>query len=181
VYPTHIPELPRPGENPRDCAERLAREKAQAALHQQPGKLVLGADTVVVIEGEILGKPRDEGDAGRMLRLLSGRTHLVTTGVCLAGLGTENQKLETGFEDTRSETTQVTMVPLSDEDIRSYIATGEPWTKLAPTPFKASLRGGFRVSMAIISTCGLARGAGVQDVAGARTWLGREISGQALI
>jgi len=129
VFPTHIPELPRPGENPRDCAERLAREKAQAALHQQPGKLVLGADTVVVIEGEILGKPRDEGDARRMLRLLSGRTHLVTTGVCLAGLGTENQKLETGFEDTRSETTQVAMVPLSDEDIHSYIATGEPMDK----------------------------------------------------
>jgi len=129
VYPTHIPELPRPGEGPRDCAERLAREKAQAALRQQPGKLVLGADTIVVIEGEILGKPRDEVDAGRMLRLLSGRTHQVTTGVCLAGLRTGNQKLETGFEDTRSATTLVTMFPITDEDIRSYIATGEPMDK----------------------------------------------------
>ena len=129
VYPTNIPELPRPGENPRDCAERLAREKAQAALRQHPGKLVLAADTIVVVEGEILGKPRDEGDARRMLHLLSGRTHQVTTGVCLAGLRTGNQKLETGFEDTRSETTQVTMIPLSEEDIRSYIATGEPMDK----------------------------------------------------
>ena len=82
-----------------------------------------------MVEGEILGKPRDEGDARRMLHLLSGRTHQVTTGVCLAGLRTGNQKLETGFEDTRSETTLVTMTPLSDEDIRSYIATGEPMDK----------------------------------------------------
>jgi len=129
AYPTHIPELPRPGEGPRDCAERLAREKAQAALRQQPGKVVLAADTMVVVEGEILGKPRDQGDARRMLHLLSGRAHQVTTGVCLAGLRTGNQKLETGFEDTRSETTLVTMIPLSDEDIRSYIATGEPMDK----------------------------------------------------
>ncbi len=131
AHPTSIPELPRPGEGARDCAERLAREKAQAALRQHPGKLVLGADTIVVVEGEILGKPRDEGDATRMLRLLSGRTHQVTTGVSLVGpqLGTENQKLETGFEDTRSETTLVTMISLSDEDIRSYIATGEPMDK----------------------------------------------------
>ncbi|MBZ5651510.1 MAG: Maf family protein [Acidobacteriia bacterium] len=129
VCPANIPELPHPGEKPRDCAERLAREKAQAALRQQPGKLVLGADTLVVVEGEILGKPRDEADAMRMLRLLSGRTHQVTTGVCLAGLRTGNQKLETGFEDTRSETTEVTMNSLTEQDIRSYIATGEPMDK----------------------------------------------------
>ncbi|MGA9814640.1 MAG: Maf family protein [Terriglobales bacterium] len=128
AHPTNIPESPRPGEGPRDCAERLAREKVQAALRQHPGNLVLGADTIVVVEGESLGKPGDEGDAERMLRLLSGRTHQVITGVCL-GLRTENQKLEPGFEDTRSETTQVTMIPLSDEDIRSYIATGEPMDK----------------------------------------------------
>lgn len=128
AHPTNIPELPRRGEGPRDCAERLAREKAQAALGQHSGKLVLGADTIVVVEGEILGKPRDADDARRMLRLLSGRTHQVITGVSL-GLRTENQKLGTGFEDTRSETTLVTMIPLSDEDIRSYIATGEPMDK----------------------------------------------------
>ena len=131
VYPTNIPELPQPGESGRDCAERLARQKALAAFHQQPDAFVLGSDTVVVVEGEILGKPRDEADAARMLRLLSGQTHHVITGVCLIGppLRTGNQKLRTGFEDTRSETTLVTMNPLTDEDVRSYIASGEPMDK----------------------------------------------------
>lgn len=130
VRPANIPEAPLSGESPRACAERLAREKARAVFLHQPGKLVLGADTIVVIEGEILGKPRDQADAARMLGLLSGRTHQVITGVCLVGaLRTENQKLETGFEDTRSETTLVTMTTLNDEDIHSYIASGEPMDK----------------------------------------------------
>jgi septum formation protein len=130
VHPTNIPELPQPGEGGRDCAERLSQQKALAAFHQRPDAWVLGADTIVVVEGEILGKPRDEADAGRMLRLLSGRTHQVITGVCLMGpLGTGNQKLETGFKDTRSATTLVTVTTLTDEDIRSYIASGEPMDK----------------------------------------------------
>ena len=130
VYPADVPEQPKPGESPRECAERLAREKALAVSRQHPADLVLGADTIVVVDGEILGKPHDERDAGRMLRLLSGRTHQVTTGVCLVGpLRTGNQKLETGFEDTRSETTLVTMTTLTDEDIRCYVATGEPMDK----------------------------------------------------
>jgi septum formation protein len=130
VYPADIPEQPKPGESPRECAERLAREKALAVSRRHPADLVLGADTIVVVDGEILGKPHDERDAGRMLRLLSGRTHQVTTGVCLVGpLRTGNQKLETGFEDTRSETTLVTMTTLTDEDIRCYVATGEPMDK----------------------------------------------------
>jgi septum formation protein len=130
VHPANIPEVPLSGESPRACAERLAREKARAVFRQQPGKLVLGADTIVVIDAEILGKPRDQADAARMLRLLSGRTHEVITGVCLVGaLRTEDQKLETGFEDTRSETTLVTMTALSDEDLHSYIANGEPMDK----------------------------------------------------
>ena len=131
VSPTNIPEQPQAGEEPRACAERLAREKALAGLAQHPGQPVLGADTIVVIEGEILGKPRDEADAMRMLRLLSGRTHEVITGVCLIGpqLRTENKKLETGFEERRSEVTRVTMTTLTDDDIRVYIATGEPMDK----------------------------------------------------
>jgi septum formation protein len=133
VHPTNIPEAPQPQETGRDCAERLARQKAQAASQHFPDDLVLGADTVVVVDNEILGKPRDQADATRMLRLLSGRTHQVTTGVCL--LRTGNKKLETGFkdtrcfEDTRSETTLVTMQPITDDDIRSYIASGEPMDK----------------------------------------------------
>ena len=146
VHPTNIPEVPQPGESGRDCAERLARQKARAAFHDRPGDFVLGADTVVIVDGEILGKPRDETDAMRMLRLLSGRTHEVTTGVCLIGppLKTENTKLRTGsrdtrsedirsedisFEETRSETTLVTMATLTDQDIRRYIASGEPMDK----------------------------------------------------
>jgi septum formation protein len=130
VYPANIPELPLAEESARACAERLAREKARAVLRQQPGQLVLGADTIVVVDSEILGKPRDEADAMRMLRLLSGRTHQVITGVCLVGtLRTENQKLEAGFEDTRSESTLVSMTTLSAEDIHSYIASGEPMDK----------------------------------------------------
>lgn len=131
VSPANIPEIPLAGESPRACAERLAREKAQAIFRQRPGQPVLGADTVVVVDGDILGKPRDPADARRMLRLLSGRTHQVTTGVCLAGpsLRTGNQKLETGFEDTRSETTLVTMTTLSEQEIGAYITTGEPMDK----------------------------------------------------
>ncbi len=98
VCPANIPEIPLAGESPRAYAERLAQEKAQAVLRQQPGKFVLGADTIVVVDGEILGKPRDEADAMRMLRLLSGRTHQVITGVCLVGaLRTGNQKLANWF------------------------------------------------------------------------------------
>jgi len=129
VQATDIPEVPEEGEAPRAFAERLAREKALSVLRQRPDELVLGADTIVVVEAEILGKPRDSADAARMLRLLSGRRHQVTTGVCLVGreLGTENRK--TGFDDVRSETTVVTMNALSDEDIRSYVASGEPMDK----------------------------------------------------
>jgi septum formation protein len=141
VHPTNIPEAPQPGESGRDCAERLARQKALAAFHDRPEDFALGADTVVIVESEILGKPRGEADAMRMLRLLSGRTHQVITGVCLIGppLKTENKKPGTGFEDirfegsriedTRSETTLVTMTAFTDEDIQAYIATGEPMDK----------------------------------------------------
>jgi septum formation protein len=117
---TRIPERQRPGESPRKVAERLAREKAHAIFARNPRRLVLGADTIVVVRGRVLGKPRDRRDARRMLRLLSGRTHRVTTAVCLAG---------PGFEEVRSETTRVTMRKLSAEEIRAYAASGEPVDK----------------------------------------------------
>src|SRR5919109_3596861 len=130
VQPTDIPEIPQPGEDSKTCAERLAREKAEVIARQRPGNLVLGADTIVVVNGEMLGKPSDANDAARMLRLLSGRSHQVITGVCLIGpeARTENRDLRT-FEDIRSETTTVFMDSLSDSDIQSYIATGEPMDK----------------------------------------------------
>jgi len=131
VQPTDIPEVPRPAEAPRAFAERMAREKALAVFRQHADDFVLGADTIVIVDAEILGKPRDAADAVRMLRLLSGRRHQVTTGVCVVGPQprTENRQLETGFEDVRSETTIVTVAALSDDDIRSYISTNEPMDK----------------------------------------------------
>ena len=145
VQPAEIDETPHPGELPRNCAERLACQKAFCVSKSRPGEWVLGADTIVVIDAAILGKPRDENDAARMLRLLSGRTHRVITGVCLGGdkvasgqgssasdakpLKTEDRELRTWVEDARSETTLVTMCDLSDAEIRSYIATGEPMDK----------------------------------------------------
>ncbi len=131
THPTDIPEIPLDGEVPRLFAERLAREKALTVFRERPGDFILGADTIVVVDAQILGKPRDGADAARMLRLLSGRTHQVVTGVCLVGLQlrTENREPETGFEDTRSESTLVSMNALSDDDIRSYISTGEPMDK----------------------------------------------------
>jgi septum formation protein len=132
VQPSAIPEEPRAGETGKSCAERLAREKALAVQSQYAGDMILGADTVVVVDNEILGKPRDASDAVRMLRLLSGRQHEVITGVCLVSppLRTGNHELKAGFrEDTRSETTLVTMHAFTDREIHTYIATGEPMDK----------------------------------------------------
>jgi septum formation protein len=125
IQPSNVPELPREGEAPQACAERLAREKALDVSRQRPQDFVLGADTIVIVDGQILGKPRDTADAARMLHLLAGRTHQVTTGVCLIS----PDRKGSSAEDTRSETTLVTMSGLSDEDIGSYIATGEPLDK----------------------------------------------------
>lgn len=124
VQATDIPEVPQGGETPQAFAERMAREKALTIFRQRPDDLVLGADTIVIVDEEILGKPRDRADAARMLRLLSGRRHEVTTGVCLVGREQGN-----GFEDVRSETTVVTVEALSDDDIQSYVSTGEPMDK----------------------------------------------------
>ena len=126
VQATDIPEVPQEGEAPRAFAERMAREKALAVFRQRPDGFVLGADTIVVVENQILGKPRDTADGARMLGLLSSRTHEVITGVCLVGPQSKNQK---DFEDVRSETTLVTMETLSLDDIQSYLLTGEPMDK----------------------------------------------------
>src|SRR5580698_7176141 len=83
VQPADIDETPLPGEPPQACAERLAREKALAVWGTRPQDVVLGADTIVVVDEMILGKPVDGEDAARMLRLLSGRVHRVITAVCV--------------------------------------------------------------------------------------------------
>jgi septum formation protein len=118
IHPSHVPEFPAQGEIPLDYVRRLAREKAQAIAPHHPGSLILGADTTVIVDQHMLEKPADEADTDRMLRLLSGRAHQVTTGVCLISPG--------GEPDVRSETTQVTFAPLTDDEIRFYISTGEP-------------------------------------------------------
>lgn len=139
VQPADINETPRAGEAPRDCAERLAREKALAVFRIWPQEYVLGADTIVVVDDMILGKPRDAADAARMLRLLSGRTHAVITGVCVVGKRRARDPRSVVSEDapsadgqdlqTASETTLVSMCELSDDEIRDYVATGEPMDK----------------------------------------------------
>jgi septum formation protein len=120
-HPVDIPEVPQPGEEARAFAERLAREKASAVGEPWLGNFVLGADTVVIVDGQILGKPQDQADAGRMLRLLAGRSHRVITAVCLRGPGFP--------PDVRSQATLVTMDPLTESEIRFYVATGEPRDK----------------------------------------------------
>jgi septum formation protein len=129
VQPTDINESPLPGESPRDCAERLAREKALAVFQIRPQQCVLGADTIVVVDDVILGKPRDADDAARMLRMLSGRTHAVITGVCLVGPVASGQWSVASQTETASETARVTMCEISDDEIRDYVATGEPMDK----------------------------------------------------
>jgi septum formation protein len=120
VQPAHIPEDPHPGELAKDCAERLAQEKALAVSRDRPQDVVLGADTVVVIDGQILGKPTDPADATRMLRMLSGREHQVITGVCIVA---------SGRPSLASETTKVTMSEIPEKEIADYVATGEPMDK----------------------------------------------------
>jgi septum formation protein len=126
VQASDIDEAILNGESPQHCAERLAQEKALAVSARHPQEFVLGADTIVVVEEAILGKPRDADDAVRMLRLLSGRTHKVITGVCLAcpTLAAEARELRTACE-----TTLVSMCELTGNEIRDYAASGEPLDK----------------------------------------------------
>jgi septum formation protein len=120
VEPADINEDLLPNEPAKAYAERLARGKAQAIARMRPNTPVLGADTVVVVNNQILGKPADPADAARMLHLLSGRTHEVVTGVCLAANGNDS---------VASEITSVTMSEISEQEIAAYISTGEPMDK----------------------------------------------------
>jgi septum formation protein len=120
VVPADVTEEPQPGEEPEDYARRLARDKAQPVFARHPKDAVLGADTVVVVNEHLLEKPRDGGDATRMLKLLAGRSHQVITGVCL---------LAPGFERTEAEITIVTFGPMTEEEIAAYVQSGEPVDK----------------------------------------------------
>jgi septum formation protein len=132
VHPAHIPEDPRPNEDPIAYVVRLAREKAETVFAETtkatasgkrasaPPQVVLGADTTVTIDGLILGKPENPTDAARMLRLLSGRTHRVITGVAV---------VTTVRTEVAAEVTGVKFLTLSEEEIAAYVATGEPMDK----------------------------------------------------
>jgi len=120
VMPADIDETYPAGELPELHAERLAREKAATVAATEPGALVIGSDTIVVIDGLVLGKPRDAGDAERMLGILSGRSHTVMTAVAVSFGGEIVSAVET---------VDVTFMPLHEEEIRAYVATGEPMDK----------------------------------------------------
>jgi septum formation protein len=115
VQVADVDETPLRGEQAASYVKRLARAKAQAVT----GELVLGADTVVVVDSQILGKPIDHQDATRMLRLLSGRSHEVITGICLAGRQVT----------VDHEITKVFFDELTENEIADYVASGEPMDK----------------------------------------------------
>ncbi|HVR81845.1 MAG TPA: Maf family nucleotide pyrophosphatase [Luteimonas sp.] len=120
VLDIDISEQRQPGEAPEEYGRRVAREKAGAGLLQVvavPGALVLGADTEVVLDDDLFGKPRDDADAAAMLRRLSGRTHRVVTAVSLVSAARETQTLSIS---------EVTFAELDDEAIARYVASGEP-------------------------------------------------------
>jgi septum formation protein len=136
VRPADVDESPREGEEPFEYVRRLAREKALAVLALIPpaldsparapeDALVLGADTTVVVDGEILGKPVDAEDARRMLRRLSGRVHQVTTAVCLA----RRDRNGATVAEVEFEVTEVEFSAITTEEIAAYVASGEPTDK----------------------------------------------------
>jgi septum formation protein len=120
VRPANIDETMRAGEAPRRHAERLAREKATRIATRDPDLITIGADTVVVINRKVLGKPRDMAEAVQMLSQLSGREHTVITAVAVA----RGKKLRSAIEEVR-----VKFRRLREDEIEAYVATGEPMDK----------------------------------------------------
>ena len=125
VRPADVDESVQPGEAPDRYASRVALAKARSISLEAPDRFVLGADTVVVVDDRILGKPTDSADARRMLRALSGRSHVVMTAVILIrGAGLRGEML-----DAQVERTVVEFAPLTSHEIERYAATAEPMDK----------------------------------------------------
>jgi septum formation protein len=127
VRPAHIPEDPRDGEDPIAYVTRLAREKAEVVFGELSANgsandalVILGADTTVTLDNHILGKPEDDADAARMLRMLSGRSHHVITGVAV---------VTTQGAEVAAEVTAVRFLTMTDEEIAAYVSSGEPMDK----------------------------------------------------
>jgi septum formation protein len=121
VAPAHVDETVPAGESPEQYVRGVAEAKARAIHRRYPGRVILAADTTVVLGGEILAKPVDAGDAVRMLRLLSGRSHDVLTGVTVVS--------GEGASDSRVARTTVEFAPLTAAEIDWYVASGEPMDK----------------------------------------------------
>jgi nucleoside triphosphate pyrophosphatase len=126
VRPAHVEESPAPGETPEAMVARLAEQKALAIVRELGGNagvcVVLGADTAVVADHELFGKPESANSARSMLQALSGRTHRVLTGICLIRIPDMARR-------TAIETTEVTFAPVTREEIDDYIRSGEPMDK----------------------------------------------------
>jgi septum formation protein len=120
VVPADIDESYLPGEEPAAHAERLAREKGAVVAARHPEAVVVSADTIVVVDGDVLGKPRDAADAARMLKRLSGRAHVVYTALAV----TRGDRVESAVEAV-----EVVFRALDDQEIDAYVATGEPMDK----------------------------------------------------
>ncbi len=120
VHPAHVDETPLPDERPEDLVVRLSRLKAEAVAREETG-LILAADTIVVLDGRILGKPRDEEDARAMLRALRGRWHQVHTAITLIP--------DAGSPISLLDTAYVLMRDYTDAEVDAYVATGDPLDK----------------------------------------------------
>jgi len=121
VQPADVDEAITTGESPNEYVSRLAEAKARLVYERDVRRIVLAADTAVVVDADVLGKPVDENDASMMLRRLSGRTHEVLTAISVFHPGQ--------IVDTRVDTTAVEFAPLSDADIDWYVSSGEPMDK----------------------------------------------------
>lgn len=116
IIPSDADETVKDGLSPEETVCELSRRKALSVLSENPDAVVFGCDTVVALDGQILGKPENDEDAKRMLRTLSGRKHTVSTGVCIA----DGNNIRTFYN-----TTEVEFYPLSEETVESYVSTGE--------------------------------------------------------
>ena len=167
VWPSNLDEAPHPGETARDYVQRVAAEKARhvaglIGARGLPFRPVLGADTEVVVDEEILGKPRDATHAGQMLRRLAGRTHTVLSAVCLITASGEHLVLSVN---------RVTFAPLSAEDIAHYVASGEALDKAGgyaiqgrAAGFIARLEGSYSgvMGLPLFELCETLRHAGIE-------------------
>ena len=120
VIESHVKEIPPEGATPEELVRALAEQKARAVFALHPQDCVIGADTVVDLDGRVLGKPHTPERAREYLHLLQGRSHIVYTGICV---------LTPGHRDVRSVRTDVTFRPMTDEEIDWYVGTGDPLDK----------------------------------------------------